>query len=77
VASLEIWKPQPPGTLRACNGIALPYKSTVPGEYCPMRNCTYYKNIDMVAYDTCVKSFKWVGHVARMFDNGIQKHIIE
>jgi len=21
---LEIWEPQPPGTLRACNGIALP-----------------------------------------------------
>ena len=22
---LEIWEPQPPGTLRACNGIALPF----------------------------------------------------
>jgi len=22
--SLEIWEPQPPGTLKACNGIALP-----------------------------------------------------
>jgi hypothetical protein len=24
----EIWKPQPPGTLRACTGIALPFIST-------------------------------------------------
>ena len=24
---LEIWEPQPPGTLRACNGIALPIYS--------------------------------------------------
>jgi hypothetical protein len=23
---LKIWEPQPPGALRACNGIALPYK---------------------------------------------------
>ena len=22
---LEIWEPQPPGTLRPCNGIALPF----------------------------------------------------
>jgi len=22
---LQIWQPQPPGTLRACNGIALPF----------------------------------------------------
>ena len=25
VNCLEIWDPQPPGTLRACNGIALPF----------------------------------------------------
>jgi hypothetical protein len=23
---LKIWEPQPPGTLRACNGIALPFR---------------------------------------------------
>jgi hypothetical protein len=26
---LEIWEPQPPGTLRACNGIALPFTYTL------------------------------------------------
>ena len=25
---LEIWEPQPPGTLRACTGIAVPFNSS-------------------------------------------------
>jgi hypothetical protein len=53
------------------------YKATMSGEYGTMRNCTDYKNTDMVACDMCVKSFKWVGQVVRMFDNKIQKHIVE
>ena len=29
---LEIWEPQSPGTLRACNGIALPFLQHTLGE---------------------------------------------
>ena len=27
---IEIWEPQPPGTIRACNGIALPLPLPLP-----------------------------------------------
>jgi hypothetical protein len=31
----EIWEPQPPGTLRGCNGIALPLMTSLYFEYSP------------------------------------------
>ena len=36
-----------------------------------------YKNTDMVACDMCIEGYKWAGHIVRMFDTRIQKHIVE